>query len=125
MAAHWVGFRRLCRQSFQLVAKAHRDYDHKLWHGLLTVPRMQTEGLLGITRAVGIPGDLRSGQWHGQETVPTTQQPSGTVRRPCRETCRHNLRDYLIRAICTPFSKMFVKAEIMFADIWGPVPVMI
>jgi len=37
-----------------------------LWHGLLTVPRGWTAGLRFPQR----PGDLRSAEWHGQETVP-------------------------------------------------------
>ena len=42
--------------------------------GLPTPPRRATEGLLGTALGTGPRGDLRSGQWHGRETVP---QPSG------------------------------------------------
>src|SRR5262249_60421071 len=42
-----------------------------LWHGLLTVPRLLTEGL---PSAVEEEETFGRGGWHGQETVPQQDQ---------------------------------------------------
>ena len=80
---------------------------------------------LGPSSAKTSPGSIPKLTPRRASTV--RPRPSGAryVLETIGELGDESRHGYLIRAICTPFCRMLVKVEIMFADIGVSVPVMI